>query len=167
MIDDSAGSQIVIMIMSGGVFVIAIGGFIWSFGWASKSLGNVAKSLQKGIQSAARNTARAGTSAAKNSKYGQAYQQFLGNRKSISALKGREALRGTLEKNPNLMKLMGGVGGGKYAARFLDTEQRKHDSEQVANLKQGLTPAVAAAVAEKEDIGKALATRRWKNGRKV
>lgn len=164
--------KLTLMIAAMGAFVFPFLFFISAFTQSSKMLGQLGKSVQNGMQRAANAAGRAGKKAAMNSKYGQAAQQFMGNRKSIKAMKGREALAGALEKNPNLMKLMG---GGKYAARYLDAEQRRHDTEQVSNLKQGLTSNVANALAsrkdadpsKREDISRALTTGKWSNGSRV
>lgn len=146
-------------------YIAAFAAFIKTYAWAAKGLGAMGRAVQGGMARIANTAGRAGKKAAMNSKYGQAAQQFMGNRKSIAALKGREALRGTLEKNPNLMKLMGGAGGGKYAARYLDAEQRKHRAEDVSNLQQGLTGNVAGygIATGGRGINKAMQEGFWRN----
>lgn len=103
-----------------------------------------------------------GKKAAMNTRYGQAYQQYMAGRKTTASLKGRDTLRGVLNKNPSLVGLMGGPGGGQHAARFLDTENRKHFAEQVANIRQGMTPNVGASIA-KGDLARRVQSGYWKD----
>ena len=160
-------SQVVIAIISLLALWLPLILVPFAFKFAKSGMDKLYGSLKNGVQSAQKKSTGLGKKAAMNTKYGQAAQQFMGNRKSISALKGREALRGALEKNPNLMKLMGGVGGEKYAARYLDAEQRKHRAEEVDNLQKGLTANVAGAIGSKHSINKALQDGHWldENGR--
>lgn len=163
-VKDSIPAQAVISILSFMAFIIPLVGIFWSVKWADKGLHGVMKAIQNGAQQAGNRATNLGKKAAMNSKYGQAAQQFMGQRKSIAQMRGREALRGTLEKNPSLMKIMGGVGGQKYAARFLDAEQRRQHAEDVKNLQEGLTGNVASyGVAERGDIGRAMRDGYWRN----
>lgn len=144
--------------------------FIWVFFllWALKFGHDVlGKSYQSGMN-LANKARRSGTNAAKNTRWGQAAQQFGSNRRAIAQLKGRETLRGIYQKNPGLSTaLMGGPGGGKFASRFLDAEHRKHRAEQAAELTKGMTLPIAHKIAERENLNQALRMGQWADGKKL
>lgn len=165
--DDSVASQVVIVVTSMVVVAVSFGAFGAVYVWSFKPLAAAGKMVQNGFQRAGRAAARQGMKAAKNSKYGQAAQQFMGQRKQISQLKGREALRGAMNRNPGLARLMGGVGGQQYASRFLNKENRAHEAEQIQELSKNISLPMANAIANKENLLKAERTGRWANGSKV
>ncbi|HKX73372.1 MAG TPA: hypothetical protein VJM32_05130 [Candidatus Saccharimonadales bacterium] len=159
--NDSYAGEVVILVMSFFAMVVPFGFFIWTGTWAAKGLGQLGKAMQNGMQNAARRTGQLGKKAAMNSKYGQAAQQFMGQRKAISQLKGKEALRSTLNRNPGLAKLMGGVGGQQYASRFLNQENRRHEAEQIQELSKNMSLPMANAIAKKQNLSQATAGRNW------
>lgn len=165
--DDSYAGQVVVLIMSLLVMAIVFGAFGWVYMWSMKSLGALGKAVQAGAKRVGRTATNAGKKAAMNSKYGQAAQQFMGQRKSIAQLKGREALRDTLNKNPNLARLMGGVGGQQYASRFLNQENRKHEAEQIQELSKNMSLPMANAIAKGENLANARRSGFWANGTKL
>lgn len=169
---DTVAGELVLEIISFLAFILPFLLVPFAFKFAGSGLHKLYNSAQNGVQSAARRSGRFASNRAKNSTYGIAAQQFMANRKGIKQLKGKEALRGglnSLDRNSTLGKL---IMGGKYGNRFLDAENRRHEAEQVANLKQGLTSNVADAIAsqglpdvgEREDLGAALRNGVWSKG---
>jgi hypothetical protein len=135
--------DLVTAILSFMAFVLPLMLIPFAFKFAGSGLHKLYNGVQNGLQNARNRGTGLASKAARNSAPGQAVQKFMNNQKQIAGLKGNEMLRGVLNRNPLLVNAMGGVGGKKYAARYVDAEERKHDAEQVSNLRQGLTGNVA------------------------
>jgi hypothetical protein len=153
--------DLVTAILSFMAFVLPLMLIPFAFKFAGSGLHKLYNGVQNGLQNARNRGTGLASKAAKNSSYGQAAQQFMNNRKQIAGLKGREALRNTLNRNPSLAALMGGAGGKKYAARFVDAENRKYRAEEVQNLQQGITANIADAAGKGQNVASLIQRKRW------
>ncbi|HSW80943.1 MAG TPA: hypothetical protein VLG40_00975 [Candidatus Saccharimonas sp.] len=158
-------TKVVVLVV---VFIATFGPvffIFFAFKWAGAGMHGAYNAI-KGTVNKARGTAgNLGKKAAMSSKYGQMGQQFMANRKAIQQLKGREGLREALNRNPTLARLMGGQGGAQHANRLIDEQNRKHRAEQSAELSKGMTRDMANAISKHQNLGEALRTRRWSDGK--
>lgn len=162
--NDTVGGQAAIAVMTGIAFILPLFFVFKTISWADKSLHWTTNKVKGTLQNAGNKATNLGKKAAMGSKYGQAAQQFMGQRKQIASMKGREALRGALNSNPNLAKLMGGVGGGQYASRFLNAENRKHEAEQIGELSKVMSKPTADAIARGESLTVAARDKHFEDG---
>lgn len=155
-LQDSLAAEAVIAIITFVAYVVPLVAIFKVFSWADKSLQGVAKGFQGAFRKAGKLGYKYGKKGAMDTTQGQKVRQFLGHRQAISQLKGKEALRETLNASPKLRRLMGGAGGEAYAARFLDTENRKHEAQQIEELSKGMTLPMAKAMSKHQNLRQAL-----------
>lgn len=120
------------------ILLLSVGGAIIV---AAVYSGGVLKGIYKFTTNAAKSAAGAigglGKQAAKESKYGQAYQMYRGRQKAATSERARGLIRGKRI-----------FGGGREAERLTAAEERKHRVENEGNLSKSITSPLGKMIAQ-------------------